>query len=114
MRSMVDLPQPDGPTRARNAPLGTAMSTPRTAAVSPKRFARPEMRMAASSVRCSVILHPGLGTVLESVGQKGRGDGDRQDHDGDGVGELEKSFRGIAIGDHAQEDRKSTRLNSSH
>ena len=38
MRSSVDLPQPDGPTRTVNEPSAMSMSTPCRTAVSPKFF----------------------------------------------------------------------------
>src|SRR6186713_2281280 len=36
MRSSVDLPQPEGPTRTQNSPSAIATSTPRTTSVEPK------------------------------------------------------------------------------
>ena len=41
MRSNVVFPQPDGPTRAISAPLGTARSTSSTAANAPNRLVTP-------------------------------------------------------------------------
>ena len=38
MRSIVDLPQPEGPSRAQNSPLPTARSMSRIAATAPKRL----------------------------------------------------------------------------
>ena len=38
MRSSVDLPQPDGPTRTVNEPSAMSMSTPCSTGVSPKLF----------------------------------------------------------------------------
>src|SRR5215203_6722605 len=41
MRSVVVLPHPDGPSSAKNEPLGTVSDRSRTATKSPKRFVRP-------------------------------------------------------------------------
>ena len=41
MRSVVVLPQPDGPRREKNSPSSTRSETSSTASVSPKRFVRP-------------------------------------------------------------------------
>src|SRR5215813_6235597 len=38
MRSSVDLPQPDGPTKTQNSPSETSRSTLRMTATSPKDF----------------------------------------------------------------------------
>lgn len=38
IRSSIDLPQPDGPTRTQNSPSAMAMSTPRMTCVEPKYF----------------------------------------------------------------------------
>src|SRR5208282_616758 len=43
-RRIVVLPQPDGPSRVKNVPLGTSRSTPRTAATAPKCFSSPSTR----------------------------------------------------------------------
>src|SRR3954464_5972337 len=40
MRRVVVLPQPDGPSRAKNEPLGTVSDRSRTAVKSPKRLVR--------------------------------------------------------------------------
>src|SRR5215212_7186844 len=40
MRSVVVLPQPDGPSSAKNDPFGTVRDRSRTAAKSPKRLVR--------------------------------------------------------------------------
>ena len=40
-RSMVDFPQPDGPTRTMNSPSGISRSTPSMASTVPKDFATP-------------------------------------------------------------------------
>src|SRR4029453_1023569 len=40
-RSVVVLPQPDGPSRAKNSPPGTSRSMPSTAATSSNRFSSP-------------------------------------------------------------------------
>src|SRR5690349_5055338 len=37
MRSNVDLPQPDGPTRTRNSPLAISSDTPSTATTPPEK-----------------------------------------------------------------------------
>src|SRR6478609_8934973 len=37
IRSSVDLPQPDGPTRTRNSPLSMVSETPSTATTSPEK-----------------------------------------------------------------------------
>ena len=38
MRSSVDFPQPDGPTKTTNSPSATSRSTPRMTSVDPKRL----------------------------------------------------------------------------
>src|SRR5580658_2541892 len=43
-RRIVVLPQPEGPSRVKNVPLGTSRSTPRTAATAPKCFSSPSTR----------------------------------------------------------------------
>ena len=46
MRTVVVLPAPFGPSRARIAPSGTSMLTPRRAWVSPKDFSRSSAKIA--------------------------------------------------------------------
>ena len=47
MRSRVDLPQPDGPTRTMNSPSSMSMSTPWMTWVAPKYFSTPLISTAA-------------------------------------------------------------------
>jgi hypothetical protein len=49
MRSVVVLPQPDGPSRAKNVPRGIARSSASTAVVSPKRLVTPSSSMSAAA-----------------------------------------------------------------
>ena len=50
-RSVVVLPQPDGPSMVKNSPGGTCRSMPLTATASPKRLTRPTSRMSPSLMR---------------------------------------------------------------
>src|SRR3954453_18233822 len=50
MRMVVVLPDPLGPRNPNTEPVGTARSTPSTAASSPNRFDRPSVWMAGSAV----------------------------------------------------------------
>src|SRR3982751_3424961 len=59
MRSSVDLPQPDGPTRTQNSPSAMATSTPRITWVEPKRFLTP--RMSTAAMRSALLSLPGAG-----------------------------------------------------
>ena len=40
IRSVVVLPQPDGPSSEKNSPAATSIDTPSTARTPPKRFSR--------------------------------------------------------------------------
>src|SRR5512147_1930942 len=65
----VDLPEPDGPTRATNSPRRTVRSTPRRACTAvplePNTLVRPRVSMIARSV-VIVLLDLLLRRVLES------------------------------------------------
>ena len=50
-RSVVVLPQPDGPSMVKNSPGGTCRSMPLTATASPKRLTRSTSRMSPSLMR---------------------------------------------------------------
>ena len=52
MRSVVVLPEPDGPSIVKNSPRAMSRSTPSTAATSPYRFRRPTTRMSMSDGSC--------------------------------------------------------------
>ena len=49
IRSVVVLPQPDGPSRAKNEPVGMSRSRSFTAVNVAKLFVRPRMRSPANS-----------------------------------------------------------------
>ena len=48
MRSVVVLPQPDGPSRAKNSPSPMDRSSLSTAVTSPKRLVTPSIATAAT------------------------------------------------------------------
>ena len=48
MRSKVDFPQPEGPTKVRNSPASTARSIPFRTGVDPKAFSIPVRTMLAT------------------------------------------------------------------
>ena len=55
IRSVVVLPQPEGPSRAKNSPSPISRSMSSTAVTSPKRFVMPAMLTAgAASVMARV------------------------------------------------------------
>src|SRR5437660_8334721 len=67
MRSVVVLPQPEGPSSTTNSPSATSSDRSSTASVSPKRLVTPERLSAATSDH--------LGQADEPVGQyQGRAD----------------------------------------
>src|SRR5687768_16508826 len=72
MRSVVDLPQPDGPTRTRNSLSLTSIETSRTAVTSPKRLVtRSRVTLAIS---CSLLVVAGPGwPPLDVPGEIARG-----------------------------------------
>src|SRR5829696_6616967 len=53
-RSIVVLPEPDGPRSEKNSPRRTSSSTPSTAATSPNRFTTPMARTSKSATPASV------------------------------------------------------------
>src|SRR5690606_23134582 len=85
IRSMVDLPQPEGPTRTRNEPAGTSRLTFFTASKLPKRLDRELILIMYS------ILQPGLRLRLETICKKGRRDRDNEHYDGDRIRELRET-----------------------
>src|SRR5438128_8724397 len=58
MRSSVDLPQPEGPTRTQNSPSAISTSTPRMTCVEPK-FLRTALMLTAAIF---LLSHPRNGT----------------------------------------------------
>src|SRR5689334_993700 len=62
MRSVVVLPQPDGPRRTTNSPLWICRSSAATATVPPNRFSMPRSWICASAI------------TLRQVGGDGEGD----------------------------------------
>src|SRR6059058_595411 len=140
IRSSVDLPHPDGPTRTRNSPLPMVSETPSTATTPPEKTLLTLSRTISATRRIvESIPHP----ATESNGIDHFGDclysrlhdgGDRNS------GQDDQAERGAAAGARAHRasgrrhrdplraaaqrgprslapdrpDRKSTRLNSSH
>src|SRR5438552_1174956 len=75
MRSIVVLPEPDGPSIEKNSPDSTSRSTPSTATMAPKRFVTPRistatddalavLSFARASTTCSRTNPPDEGIVL--------------------------------------------------
>src|SRR4029453_18051160 len=59
IRSSVDLPQPDGPTRTRNSPLPIVSETPSTATTPPeKTLLRLSRTISATQTIVESIPHP--------------------------------------------------------
>src|SRR6266571_7581107 len=86
--SMVDLPQPEGPTMETNAPSLTLRLTRSSARVTPNAMLRPETETFCGTARPLLLPDP----------QK--------------LGGHDLVVGDIAL-DRARQDRKSTRLNSS-
>ena len=64
MRSSVDLPQPDGPTKTTNSPSATSRSTPLMISTGPKRlvtFSRTRMPIRLSFVSSAGSQRPSIG-----------------------------------------------------
>src|SRR5215467_1795515 len=82
IRSSVDLPQPEGPTRTRNSPLPIVSETPSTATTSPEKTLLTLSRtISATETIVESIPHP----PTESNGIDHCGDSlySRQQHGGD-------------------------------
>src|SRR6185312_594100 len=102
IRSVVVLPQPDGPSIEKNSPLGMSTSIPSTAATSPKRLTSPTRETSpairspyqSSDVeRRHVADHPLARRALASgedavadVAEDDRREGDQGEDRGDRVG----------------------------
>src|SRR5215468_7181199 len=76
MRSMVVLPQPDGPSREKNSPRGTSNVAPSTATNEPKRLCTlsSEMTGTVAALRTSLLIRS-LSAVspaarLSAIGQR--------------------------------------------
>src|SRR5262245_32667502 len=60
MRSVVVLPEPDGPSMVKNSPCAMSRSTPSTATTSPYRLVRPLTLMSgAAGLRAKRLLQDG-------------------------------------------------------
>src|SRR5438094_6087836 len=59
-RSVVVLPEPDGPSRVKNSPGAMSRSTPATAATSPYERRTPTSRTAGAALRALVTRSRGL------------------------------------------------------
>src|SRR5687767_2846738 len=103
MRSIVDLPQPDGPTSTKKAPAGACRLTSFTASTAPKRLL--SLSIVITLRRAPQAASQGCAFACSLWAIRGRRDGDDKDHHGDGVGELPKALRGVAIGEHGEHGR---------
>ena len=75
MRRSVVLPQPEGPSRAKNSFSRMSSETPSTATAGPKRLVTRSM---ARSVRGAVMA--GQRSAVDALGEDQRGDADRHDN----------------------------------
>src|SRR3954447_16719291 len=70
IRSVVVLPQPDGPSMAKKLPRGISRLRSSTASVSAKRFVTPSRRISLSAVSCGVGPVSAIASI-PSVGEHG-------------------------------------------
>src|ERR671910_2947916 len=120
MRSNVDLPQPDGPTKTTNWPSSMVRSTPRTTSVPPKRFFRFFRTRPVIGVLSFSAFDTGKREALHDL-PLGDEVHDEDRHDGEcGGGELEvperqavgvgKVRQGQGQGEHVERTQEDERL----
>src|SRR3984957_3819469 len=95
--SSVDLPQPEGPTRAMNSPVHASRSMPFSTSTTPKRLYSPETVSVAIAVRSfDRALGEAANEILaaEEIDQQRRHGGDQHRAAGDVVGAGGHGIRG--------------------